>query len=153
MFDELDFAGSKVVADKLRKIIGNKTVLILENSNGLDAAIENFYEWCVENKVRVNIIYCVDEINFEYLMERIKEADIIAYMSTYTYEIVNHIATFIKSLKDYRLKIIECYITEPGFVQLPKEAKQHEMWILKSQDHEVRRWHLRKLSTSKRVDY
>lgn len=129
----------------LKGIIGDRRLLILENDSTLSDSIEHFYLWCVENKIQVNILYRVSELPIEYIKEEINWADMIAYMSTYTYEIVDNLIALVKSFKDPK-RIIECYIDKPGFRCLPKDAKQHQMWALHSFHPVLSEWKLDKLT-------
>lgn len=137
----------------LLNIVGDQgrmdDILFLENQNTLgDTAAENFRIWCVENKIRHNALYNISDINFDYLKSAIEWADIIVFETTGTYEIVGKLREFILSIKDRPKKIIECYIHEPKFKGLPKEAI-HKMWVLNSYDDDMLNWQLSKLSKTK----
>lgn len=143
------------INNELLKIFKNREgwlgdeVLFLENQNDLgDTAANNFRIWCVENKVRHNILYNIKKLPFDYLAEAIKGTDFIAFETTGTNEIVGKLRDYIVSLKDNRKRIIECYISEPVFSNLPKGAV-HQMWALGCLNKDMEKWELSKLSKSK----
>ena len=150
-----DVKTNSLIHKELLKIVGNHTdwradeILFLENQSSLgDTAANNFRIWCVENKIKHNILYNIKKLPFEYLAESIKDASFIAFETTGTNEIVGKLRDYLLSLKDYPKKIIECYISEPVFMYLPKGAV-HKMWSLHCVNNNMDKWELYKLSKSK----
>jgi hypothetical protein len=145
--DLLDFSESENISDQLNKFIGDREILILENDNTLVESILNFYSWCVHNKKPVNTLYSIDELPLTYIDNMIYPNIVIAFMTTgIYYELVEKLKNLIISKKDYRLKIIECYIYEPNFYYLPDEVGDIEMMSLDCFNEEVKNWKLKYLT-------
>ncbi len=139
---------------QLFKVIGEQgrfdEIIIIENSNGLEGAIGNFRNWCVENKIKHNVLYSASDLPLDYVKEIIRNADTIAFETTNTYQITQDLKDYIVSLKGYRMKIIECYTFEPVFWVLPKGiSKEMDMWILDSYHEDMSYWKIEKLKKSK----
>jgi len=133
------------VSKDLKKILGKREVLILENDSSLIDSILHFRDWMVENKIKHNTIYRIDELPLDYIKRNIEWYDTIAFMSTFTYPIVQTLVEYVCYLKEPKT-IIECYVHKPGFAFKPKDGRHHDVYVLDSNSEECSEWELTKLT-------
>lgn len=133
----------KDVESRLLSLCQNKKILFLEGDCSLNNSIGNFENWCIDNKIKYNVLYNIRQLPLSYIMDQIAGYDIIAFETTWTYKIAHDIQdALIKS--PYNLKIIECFIGKPSWYRKPKKVK-HDLYTLFSFEENVSDWKLNKL--------
>jgi hypothetical protein len=129
------------------KLFEGRNVLFLENDNGLHNAVGNLEIWLMENKIKYNALYSVGDLSLEYIKGQIDYADIIAFETTWTYEISRKIEEYLTKSKDKKI-IVECYISEPSWWRKPKGVV-HDMYALASNEEDMDDWEFKKLRLNK----
>ena len=143
--------------DKILEFIGSveidscfsPNILILENSNCLEDAVLNFYKFCIDNKIPCNILLSIQKLPIEYIFERLSWCDIIIYQTTGTTEIFHKLLHSIKSFKDRKIKIIECFNREPVIGFVPDNCEHISMLCIKSQRDDIKRWEVKEITNIK----
>ena len=130
----------------LKSFIGDRGVLIFENDISLSDSIENFYLWCVENKIHVNILFAIDELPESYIDKMIWPDAVLAFMTTSNNsDIAKTIVKVLANKKGYRLRAIECYINSPEFKRKPEPLKELSAISLDSYEADANDWHIEEL--------
>lgn len=143
-----------IVNKELLKVLFNKNVLFLENDNSLTDAVGNFEIWLRHNKIQYNGLFSINDLaklegGFEYIKQQIDWYDVIAFQTTWTYEVSRVIEKYLRALKNKKI-IIECYIYEPSWFYKPKGIR-HDMYALASNDEKMDEWEFKKLRLKKAV--
>ena len=136
---------NKVHKDML-KIFNNKDILFLENGQSHQNCDGNLEIWLIENKIRYNSLYNISKLPLEYVKNQIEYYDIIAFQTTWTYEISKTLEEYISKLENRKV-IVECYINEPSWNYKPKVI--HDVYILNSFGDDMDDWTFDKLRTNK----
>lgn len=108
-FGDLNFVGGEDITGQLNDFIGDKEIIIIENDTSLCDEIKNFYQWCVENRKQVNILYSAYMLPVEYFKEVICGNMVIVFMTTGKNETVKKLLPYIETLKNNNIKVIETY--------------------------------------------
>jgi hypothetical protein len=135
-------------AVKMLKLLSGKRILFLESDFTLNHSVGNFHKWCIENKMDHNSLYNISGLPIEYIMEQIDWFDVIAFETTWTYNISHLLKERVSNLRTKKI-IIECYIYEPTWIRKPKVI--HDVYILKASDDDLAEWEFDKLKI--RVNY
>ena len=135
------------VHKSLIKTFNGRRILFLENDNTLSNAVGNFEIWLRENKMEFNSLFDIRALPLEYIKEQISWFDVIAFETTWTYEISGTIREFLTKSKDKKT-ILECYICDPTWWRKPKGVI-HDMYVLKSSDEDMDMWNFDKLRINK----
>jgi hypothetical protein len=146
---ELKEIKNNVVNKSMLKVLRNKNILFLENDNSLHDAVGNFETWLVENKVRNNVLYDVQHLSLDYIKGQIDYADVIAFQTTWTYEVSQTLREYLTKLKNKKI-IIECYISEPTWWRKPKGVI-HDIYVLHSAMEDMDDWDFKKLRLNKAI--
>lgn len=148
-----EFKNNKVHA-QLLKLFKGRDVLFLENSISLHDAVGNAERWMIENKIKYNSIFSIGDLGkleggVDYIMERIRESDIIVFETTWTYEISHILHEKIAAMKDKKT-VVQVYIHEPTWWYKPKGVK-HDVYVFSSCDEDMDTWELHKLRLNKPI--
>lgn len=136
------------VNKKLKKLLVGKRVLFLENDFGHYHADGNFEIWLMENKIQYNSIFGISSVNMEYIIEVINHFDVIAFETTWTYEISQKIKEYLMKSRSKKI-IIECFIgSEPSWYYKPKGIV-HDLYTIGSGDEDMDNWDFYKLRVNK----
>ena len=109
------------IQEDLLNVFDGKTTLFLENDKGLYNCDGHLESWLIENKQKYNVLYCIDQLPMEYIIEQIEWYDVIAFQTTWTYEVADNIKKLLFKHKFRQQKIIvECVSGEPTWYYLPK---------------------------------
>lgn len=138
---------NNVVHKSMLKLFSGKDILFLENDNRLHGPVGNLEIWLIENKIKYNSLFNVSDLSMEYIKGQIAYADIIAFETTWTYEVSKNIEKFLTLSKDKKI-IVECYICDPSWYYKPKGVV-HDMYVLDSYGDEMDNWELKKLRINK----
>lgn len=129
------------------KVFEGKRVLFLENSCTLHDDIGNLEIWLREQKMEFNALYDVGKLPLDYIAKQISYYDIIAFQTTWTYEVSRNIEEFLTKYKTKKT-IVECYISEPSYFKKPKGVV-HDMYVLSPGDDDMDEWEFKKLRINK----
>ena len=129
------------------KVFEGKRVLFLENSNTLHDDIGNLEIWLREQKIEFNALYDVGKLSLDYIANQISYYDIIAFQTTWTYEVSKKLEEFLIKYKTKKT-IVECYICDPSYYKKPKNVI-HDIYVLKPGDDDMDEWKFQKLRINK----
>lgn len=141
----------KTVHDNIVDVLKDKSVLFLENDNGLYNGLDTLENILIENKIKYNCLFDLTSLSKEYIINQIHLYDAIVFQTTWTYDISKELYKFLESLKDEKI-IIEHYINEPSWYYKPKVV--HDVYICKIDDNfDEDWWSFYKLSDKPYWDY
>ena len=143
----------KTGIENFLETVKDKTILFIENDNGLYNGLDIIEETLIENKIKYNCLFDVSSLPVEYIKKQIECADVIIFQTTWTYEVSKQIHDFIASIKNDNKIIIENYINEPSWYYKPDVI--HDVFICKTpiETWEDMEWEFYKLSDDPYWDY
>ena len=147
MYDRITEIKNNKVHKEMLKTFSGKDILFLENDNQLHGPVGNFEFWLIENKIKYNALYSVNDLSLEYIKGQIDYADVIAFETTWTYEVSRNIETFLTASKSKKI-IVECYTNEPSWWVKPKGVV-HDMYALNSYGDDMDEFEFKKLRLKK----
>ena len=101
-------------------------VIFLENSNGLsyEGAADTFREFLVDNKIRHNVLYNIDSLSKENLIDVCKSCldMLVVFETTGTSDNFKQLVEIFVHLTNngYRFKFMECSVYDFKFYRLPE---------------------------------
>lgn len=150
MFDNLEEIKENKVHKSMLKVLDGKRVLFLENDYGLFDTAGNFEKWLRENKVQYNALFNLSELdNLKYIKDMINYFDVIAFETTWTYEISQQIKAHVAQMKTKKI-IVECYTSKPTWSFQPKGVI-HDVYVLDSFSSDMDDWKFKKLRLTKGI--
>jgi hypothetical protein len=136
------------VHKSLLKVFKGQRILFLENGDYMDDCVGNFHIWVRENKIEHNTLFDIRKLDMEYIKNQINNFDVIAFQTTWTYEVSHKLSEYIQKLKDKKI-VVECYIKEPTWFYKPKGVV-HDVYVLHS-DEDMDTWEFNKLRINKPI--
>ncbi len=114
----------KITTEKLLSITGigplQKEILFIENNFHFPEEAYNFREWCIENKIKHQPLFLIDQLALKYLYFFLESADIIVFQSTGHYDAMKvFLESHFLSKQLPRKIIIECYGKMPTYLGIP----------------------------------
>jgi len=142
-----EIKNNKVHKDML-KLFAGKRILFLENSNSLHVGVGNFEIWLRENKMEFNALFDVGSLSMDYIKGQIEYFDVIAFQTTWTYEVSRNISEFLKKSKDKKIIVESCIGKDPTWFYKPKGVV-HDMYMLQPFSEDMDDWEFKKLRLNK----
>ncbi len=129
--------------EKLIKRFKGKRILFLENDYNLHNSVGNFYNWCIENKIKTNALFRIKELPMDYILDQVLWFDVIAFETQWVGEKSYEIKEAISKLTDPKI-ILECYCYKPTWYRKPKGIK-HTLFTLECHNEDINEWQFDKL--------
>jgi hypothetical protein len=138
----------ETVKQNLLQLLIGKKVLFLENDDGLYHGLDKLEKFLIKNKIEYSCLFDLSTFEFDYIVKKIFEHDVIVFQTQWVYKISHQLKEFAYGMQVKKI-FIECYLGDPTWYHKPNVI--HDVYILRS--YESTDWKFYKLSAKPYWEY
>lgn len=130
--------------EKLVKLLKGD-ILFIEGDMSLSYSAEEFEKWLIENKIKYNCLFNIEDLSLDYIEQMIYWYDVIVYQTQWATDRSHEIRNLIAKCTRKKL-IIECIIGSEASYYVRPKGVIHTMYSLYSWENQPPdEWELHKV--------